>query len=138
MGTATLAGSPARDGVASVTDLMALLAELLSPSGLLHPDTLAAATAVQFPGLPGVLPGYGSQQDNAWGLGFEIRAAKRPHWTSARNSAGTYGHFGQSGTMFWIDPQARLALVALADEPFGDWAVRAWPVLAETVLDAFG
>ena len=77
---------------------------------------------MQFPGLPGVLPGYGGQRDNAWGYGFEIRAGKRPHWTSERNSAASYGHFGQSGTMFWVDPVARLGLVALADRPFGDWA----------------
>lgn len=138
MASASLVGSPARDGVASVADLVALLAELLAPAGLLHPDTLAAASTPQFGQLPGVLPGYGRQADNAWGLGFEIRADKRPHWTSSRNSPATYGHFGQSGTMFWVDPVARLGLVALADEPFGGWASRAWPVLADAVLDAFG
>ncbi|MDQ2958500.1 MAG: beta-lactamase family protein [Actinomycetota bacterium] len=137
MDTAELVGSPAKDGIGSVTDLAAVLGELLAPSGLLHPDTLTAATTPQFAGVPGVLPGYGSQPDNAWGLGFEIRASKQPHWTSSRNSAATYGHFGQSGTMFWVDPVARLGLVALADQPFGDWAVRAWPALADQVLDSF-
>ncbi|HJQ00230.1 MAG TPA: serine hydrolase domain-containing protein [Jatrophihabitans sp.] len=138
MTTAELAGSPARDGIASVADLCALLGELLNPSGLLHPDSLQAATSVQFPGLPGVLPGYGGQRDNAWGYGFEIRDGKRPHWTSVRNSPATYGHFGQSGTVFWVDPVARLGLVALADRPFGDWAIQAWPPLADAVLDSFG
>jgi CubicO group peptidase (beta-lactamase class C family) len=138
MDTAELAGSPARDGIGSVADLAGLLGELLSPSGLLHPATLQAATSVQFPGLPGVLPGYGGQQDNAWGYGFEIRANKRPHWTSDRNSPESYGHFGQSGTMFWVDPVARLGLVALADRAFGDWARKAWPALADAVLDSFG
>jgi CubicO group peptidase (beta-lactamase class C family) len=138
MTSAELAGSAARDGIASVSDLVALLGELLWPSGLLHPESLAAATSVQFPGLPGVLPGYGGQRDNAWGYGFEIRAGKRPHWTSDRNSPETYGHFGQSGTMFWVDPAARLGLVALADRPFGDWAVQAWPPLAAAVLDSYG
>jgi CubicO group peptidase (beta-lactamase class C family) len=137
MGSAELAGAPSRDGVASVADLAGLLTELLAPSGLLHPDTLAAATSAQFAGLPGVLPGYGGQRDNSWGLGFEIRNGKQPHWTSDRNCAGTYGHFGQSGTMFWVDPVARLGLVALADRVFGDWAVRAWPALADAALDAF-
>ena len=36
-----------------------------------------------FPGLTGVLPGYGHQKPNDWGLGFEIRDAKSPHWTGA-------------------------------------------------------
>ncbi len=138
MRSASLAGSPARDAIASVADLSALVGELLSPSGVLHPDTLAALRTVQFPGLPGVLPGYGSQPDNAWGLGFEIRDGKRPHWTSTRNSAGTYGHFGQSGTMFWVDPDAQIGLIALADRAFGDWAIQAWPALSDAVLDSFG
>jgi CubicO group peptidase (beta-lactamase class C family) len=104
---------------------------------LLASSTLSDAVTVQFPALPGVLPGYGSQADNAWGLGFEVRGHKQPHWTAAENSPATYGHFGQGGTMFWIDPVARLGLVALADRPFGDWAVRAWPALSSAVLDRF-
>jgi CubicO group peptidase (beta-lactamase class C family) len=137
MSTAELTGSPASQGRGSVTDLQALLAELLSPSGLLHPDTLTAATSVQFAGLPGVLPGYGGQRPNDWGLGFEIRAGKQPHWTSARNSAATYGHFGRAGTMFWVDPQVQLGLVALTDRDFDEWAIKAWPALSDAVLDSF-
>jgi CubicO group peptidase (beta-lactamase class C family) len=138
MSSAVLDGSPARDAWASVRDLMPVLAELLAPGRLLDPGVLADASAVQFAGLPGVLPGYGGQRDNAWGLSFEIRAAKQPHWTSTENSPATYGHFGQGGTMFWIDPAARLGLVALADERFGDWAIDAWPVLSSEVLHRFG
>ncbi|MDQ1744423.1 MAG: hypothetical protein QOE23_2762 [Pseudonocardiales bacterium] len=138
MSTAELAGSPASAGIASVRDLQALLAELLNPTGLLHVDTLNDARSVQFPGLLGVLPGYGGQRPNDWGLGFEIRGDKDPHWTSTRNSPATYGHFGRSGTMFWIDPRVRLGVVALADKGFGPWAIRAWPELSDAVLDSFG
>jgi CubicO group peptidase (beta-lactamase class C family) len=137
MTAAELAGSPASQGIASVEDLQALLAELLTPSGLLHPDTLADARSVQFPGLLGILPGYGGQRPNDWGLGFEIRGDKHPHWTSPRNSPATYGHFGRSGTMFWIDPQAQLGLVALTDRNFGPWAIKAWPELSDAVLTTF-
>ena len=136
MTASTLAGSPARDGRSTVADLARLLRELLSPTGLLHPDTLADAASVQYPGLRGVLPGFGGQDPNDWGLGFELRARKKPHWTGAANSPETFGHFGQSGTMFWIDPIARVALVALADEPFGPWAATAWPKLSDAVLAA--
>lgn len=130
----SLPGSAARDGRSSVADLARVVLELLSPSGLLHPATLADATSVQYPGLRGVLPGYGGQDPNDWGLGFEIRAGKHPHWTGSANSPATFGHFGQGGTMFWVDPAARLALVALSDEPFGPWAVQAWPALSDAVL----
>jgi CubicO group peptidase (beta-lactamase class C family) len=131
-----LPGSPARDGISTVGDLARVLHELLAPSCLLHPATLAAATTVQFPGLRGVLPGFGGQEHNDWGLGFEIRAHKSPHWTGEHNSPATYGHFGQSGTMFWLDPVARIGLVALTDRPFGPWAAQAWPALSDAVLAA--
>ena len=133
----TLPGSPAKDGVSTTADLARVLHELLSPSGLLGAPTLEQLRTVQFPGLRGVLPGYGGQEHNDWGLGVEIRDHKSPHWTGTRNSPATFGHFGQSGTMLWLDPDARLGLVALADEPFGDWARQAWPALSDAVLDAF-
>ncbi|HSY16225.1 MAG TPA: serine hydrolase domain-containing protein [Jatrophihabitantaceae bacterium] len=132
----SIQGSPAKDGRSCVSDLARLLDELLNGPRLLHPTTLAQATTVAYPGLRGVLPGFGAQDPNDWGLGFEIKASKRPHWTGALNSAATYGHFGQRGTMFWVDPVARVGLVALADEPFGAWAAQAWPALSDAVLAA--
>ena len=123
-------------GVTStVTDLAAFAGDLLSPatvSAQMHAD----AITVQFPGLDGVLPGYGVQRPNDWGLGFEIRDSKSPHWTGAGNSPASYGHFGQSGTLIWADPLAKLALVVLTDRDFGDWALPAWPALADAVLAA--
>ena len=53
-----------------------------------HGETHAEATTVQFPGLDGVLPGFGVQRPNDWGLGFEIRDDKSPHWTGLANSPG--------------------------------------------------
>jgi len=133
----TLPGSPARDGVSSVSDLARVLHEILAPTGLLSAPMLEAARTVQYPGLRGVLPGYGGQIHNDWGLGFEIRADKSPHWTGSANSPATFGHFGQSGTMMWIDPVAGLGLVALADRDFGAWAIEAWPALSDAVLAAY-
>jgi CubicO group peptidase (beta-lactamase class C family) len=131
----TLVGSPARDGVSTVDDFSALLTSLIAgPAGWLHRTTLNDATTVQFPGLRGVVPGYGMQDPNDWGLGFEIRSAKSPHWTGSRNSPATYGHFGQAGTMFWVDPTAGLGLVALTDRDFGPWAAESWPHLSDAVL----
>jgi hypothetical protein len=39
--------------------------------------------------------------------------------------------------MMWLDPQAGLGLVALADRAFDDWAKQAWPALADAVLAAY-
>ena len=101
-------------------------------------ETLDEAAAVQFPGLVGMLPGFGRQEPNDWGLGLELKDAKAPHWTGSRNSPRTFGHFGRSGTFLWVDPDARLALGCLTDLDFGAWAVAAWPRLADSVLAAAG
>ncbi len=128
-----LPGSPAKDGVSTSADLSRFAAELLAPR-LLAPQTLAEATAVVFPGLSGVLPGFGHQRPNDWGLGFSLRGHKSPHWTGASSSPGTFGHFGQSGTFLWVDPAVRAACVALTDRAFGPWAAEAWPVFTDAVL----
>lgn len=132
----SLEGSAARAGRSSVTDLARVVSELLNPSRLLDSSTCIQLRSVQYPGLRGVLPGFGVQDPNDWGLGFEIRSNKQPHWTGSRNSSQTYGHFGQSGTLFWIDPVAQVGLVALTDRDFGVWAAQAWPALADAVLTA--
>ena len=97
---------------------------------------MAEAAAVAFPGLRGVLPGFGLPDPCDWGLGFELRDRKSPHWTGARNSPATFGHFGRSGTFLWVDPVAGLALACLTDRPFGAWAGEAWPALSDAVLAA--
>ena len=124
-------------GVSTVADLAAFAAELLRPalvSRQLHDD----AVTVQFPGLDGVLPGFGVQRPNDWGLGFELRDGKTPHWTGSANSPRTFGHFGQSGTFLWVDPAADLALVVLTDRDFGDWTYPLWPAISDGVLRESG
>jgi CubicO group peptidase (beta-lactamase class C family) len=130
---ADLEGSPASGALATIEDCAAFCRELLSPT-LVSRSTLKFATSVAFSGLAGVLPGFGAQDPNDWGLGFEIRDAKTPHWTGAANSPRTFGHFGQSGSFLWVDPQARAALVLLTDRDFGEWAVEGWPRLSDAVL----
>ncbi len=100
----------------------------------MSPATLAAASTVAFPGLPGVVPGVGRFDPCDWGLGFEIHGSKSPHWMAERNSRSAFGHFGGAGTFVWVDPVADLALVALTDRAFGPWALDAWPSLSEAVL----
>ncbi|MFF1683505.1 serine hydrolase domain-containing protein [Streptomyces sp. NPDC058256] len=133
MVSTTLDGSPAKDGVSTVDDLVRFAAEVQAPR-LLDPRTVAEAMTVQYPGTKGVLPGYGHQNPNDWGLGFEIRDSKSPHWTGSSSSPRTFGHFGQSGTFLWIDPAAGAACVALTDRPFGPWAAETWPPFTDAVL----
>jgi len=130
---AELRGSPAADLYGSLDDLLILARELQRPT-LIAPETLAEATTVQFPGLAGVLPDFGRFDPNDWGLAFELRDDKSPHWTGVRNSPRTFGHFGSSGTFLWVDPEAGLALGVLTNLDFGDWAKEAWPRLSDAVL----
>ncbi|MFL5913268.1 MAG: serine hydrolase domain-containing protein [Gaiellaceae bacterium] len=131
--TGALHGSPAWGYRGPLDDLLALARELLAPT-LVAAETLTEATSVQFPGLAGVLPSWGRMDPNDWGLAFELRDAKSPHWTGTRASPRTFGHFGAAGTFLWVDPDAGVALAVLTDKEFGDWAKDAWPALSDSVV----
>jgi len=92
----------------TVTDLAAFAGDLLRPVTV-SAGLHAEATTVQFPGLDGVL----------------------------RNSARTYGHFGQAGGFIWADPEIELALVVLTDRDFGEWALQPWPAISDAVISEY-
>lgn len=137
MAATTLEGSPAAGLSGPLDDLVRLAGELLEPT-LVSPATVGLATTVAFPGLGGILPGFGPQDRLDWGLGFEIRDGKRPHWTGSHNSPATYGHFGASGSFLWVDPEAGLACTVLSGCDFGPWAKEAWPAVSDAVLATHG
>jgi CubicO group peptidase (beta-lactamase class C family) len=128
-----LHGSPAWGFRGPLEDLLAVGRELLAPT-LVARETLEEATSVQFPGLAGVLPSWGRMEPNDWGLAFELRDDKSPHWTGRRNSPRTFGHFGAAGTFFWVDPVLGAACGVLTDREFGPWAVEAWPRFNDAVV----
>lgn len=140
MTATSLSGSAGHGARSSVDDLGALASELLAPAAL-SPQTWAEAQEVAWPEINGLVPGYGMQKPCPWGLGPEIKGAKDPHWTGERNSPATFGHFGQSGTLLWVDPEAGgggVALVVLTDRAFGDWAKPLWTTLSDGVIAAIG
>ena len=117
----TLEGSAGHGLVSTVEDLVAFAREAQSPQ-LLDPSTVAEMTRVQFPGLRGIVPGYGSFKDCTWGLGFEIHGEK-DQWMGSLPSDAV-GHFGMSGTFLWV--AGEWAMVALTDRDFGDWCKPLW------------
>ena len=129
----SLDGSPAKDGRGTVNDLLRLGRELLAPT-LLDPELAQELRTPQWPELDGVLPGYGRQEPNPWGLGFEVRDGKDPHWTHADLPATTFGHFGQSGSFLWVAPDEGCAAAFLCDQRFGQWAVDGWPAVTAAQL----
>jgi CubicO group peptidase (beta-lactamase class C family) len=125
MSTVTWA-DPAAGAFGTIHDLAKLAAELLVPT-LIANTTLDLATTVQWPELDGIVPGFGRQSPCPWGLGFELKGSKSPHWTGTRNSHQTFGHFGQSGSLLAVDPDRQVAWCSLSPIVFGPWAVLAWP-----------
>ena len=117
---------PAAHGVRGpVADLSRLAGELVNPSVL--PESVhRSLRTVAFPDLAGVLPGYGRQDPNDWGLGAELRGRKSPHWMPDQAAPSAFGHFGQAGSFLWVDPTRGVAGVALTGTDFGPWAVESW------------
>ncbi|OLO82539.1 serine hydrolase domain-containing protein [Actinomyces naeslundii] len=133
MASVLIPGSPAHSGEGSARDLSLFARELAAPR-LVSPALAQRARTPVLPGLDGVLPGYGRQTPNPFGLGVEVRGAKSPHWTGAGNSERTFGHFGQSGSFIWVDPVAERQAVFLGAEPFGQIHRKTWPALGDQIL----
>lgn len=132
----SLAGPPSKGGLAPIGDLARLAAELLRPRTLTS-SVVETLSGPAYPGLAGILPGFGRHQDNSWGLGAEVRGTKEPHWTSPHNSPATFGHFGMAGSFLWVDREAGLACAALSTVDFGPWAADHWPAAASAVLRCY-
>lgn len=133
MSTVFVDGSPAHAATGSAADLAILGRECLRPT-LIGSELFAEATSAVYPELAGVLPGFGRQDPNTWGLAFEIRGEKSPHWTGSRNSPQTFGHFGQSGSFLWVDPQAGITTAFLGGKNFSSWAAELWPRLSDDII----
>ncbi len=100
---------------------------------LIAPGDLRRGDERPVPGLAGVIPDLGRFDPNDWGLGFELKGSKQPHFSGTLTSPRTFGHWGGSGTFVWVDPDRELALGVLTDLDFGDWAKEAWPRLSDAV-----
>jgi CubicO group peptidase (beta-lactamase class C family) len=125
---------PAAGATSTLDDLVRLARCLLDRGDpVVGAELFAEATSVQFPGLAGLVPGVGRFDPCDWGLGFELRDAKRPHWMGERRSPAAFGHFGATGCFLWVDPEAAMAAAAVTDRPFEDarWAMATWPAWSD-------
>lgn len=137
MSNTALVGSPAKDVWSTIEDLSRFLLELRTPT-LISRDTYLMAVMPVFEHVSGVVPGVGSFDPCPWGLGFEIRGHKSPHWTGTHNSASTFGHFGGIGTFLWVDPVADVACAMLSEKEFDEWGLEYWPSFSDEVLACLG
>lgn len=133
MTSSSLLGHPGAFVWSTMHDLIRFVAEVWQPR-LIATATASEMLTEQFPGIGGVLPGVGTFRPNPWGIGFELRGAKHPHWTGETNSTETFGHFGGAGTFCWWDPALGVALIGLGDREFDAWALTDWPRLSDAVI----
>jgi CubicO group peptidase (beta-lactamase class C family) len=91
----------------------------------LAPDSVRAMTTDQVNGAPGGVESMGAIWDPGfWGIGWEVKGTKRKHWTGTKSSPATYCHWGQAGTLTWVDPERELGVSV-----FGNRTVRSlWPL----------
>lgn len=136
METAELYGSPAHGMRGTAVDLAEFARAILNRL-LVSPALADEALNPEFADLVGVLPGYGRQDPNPWGLGFEVRGRKDPHWTGRNSSPATVGHFGWSGSFLWVDPVSNLGCVFLGGSPFSEVHQQVWPDLTDRVNAAY-
>jgi CubicO group peptidase (beta-lactamase class C family) len=130
---------PAAGAVSTLADLVTLARCLLDRGApLIGPELFAEAVSVQFPGLAGLLPGVGRFDPCDWGLGFELKDGKQPHWMGERRSPGSFGHFGATGCFLWVDPAVPVAAAAVSDRHFDDgrWGMAVWPRWSDSVASA--
>jgi len=97
----------------------------LGAARVLGPATVAAATQNQLTGMPDV-PDF-DRRCRPWGLGWRL------HWPAHTANFGdflgpaTYGHWGATGTVLWIDPDRQAFAVILTtqpQEPHGSYLAR--------------
>jgi beta-lactamase class C len=85
----------------------------------------AAMTSVQFappevgpdvaPDLRDLAPRLPPLPAVEWGIGWQVKGTKRPHFSGELTSPATFGHLGATGTMAWADPRADLVCILLTN-----------------------
>lgn len=94
------------------------------PAGFLPPTLRAEATRDQTGGAPGGTPGFLEWPACPWGLGPELRGAKRPFYAPADAAQASFGHSGASGSLAWADPAAGVAWAMLGARTLPGWWLR--------------
>jgi CubicO group peptidase (beta-lactamase class C family) len=130
-------GRPSAGALSSIEDLLVFGREVLRPT-LIPAELRDLALTVSNPGLRGIVPGYGGFADNTWGLGFELKGVKSPHWLADSFPPETAGHFGAQGSFLFVDRSREVAGAFLSGVPFDDEHKRIWPPLTEEIVARYG
>lgn len=104
---------------------------------IIAPATARLMTTNHTAGLRGGIEGFMTWEDCAWGLGFDLRGVKQPHYSGEYSSAATFGHTGVAGTFAWADPTRDLICVMLANRMlYNRWNESRWSRFSTAVIAA--
>lgn len=131
------AGSCSASASGTLDDLILLMGELRRPT-YLDVVTQKNLTTPYLPELEGILPGWGNYRQNTFGIGFEVKGNKQPHWTGSISSTKTFGHFGQSGAFIFHDPVHNVSACCLTNQDFSVWAKEEFPKLSNAIYKNCG
>jgi CubicO group peptidase (beta-lactamase class C family) len=130
-------GTCSASATGTLEDLILLMNEMRNPT-YLDFQTHKFLTTPFLPELEGILPGWGNFKRNTFGVGFEIRGNKQPHWTGSVSSPETFGHFGQSGAFIFHDPIKNVSACCLTNQDFSGWAKEEFPKLSNLIYEVCG
>lgn len=122
--------------VTSAAGALAIVRAFLGePAGFLSPALRQAATADQTGGLSGGFIAPLRWSPCPWGLGPEVRGAKRPHWVPESAGPESFGHSGASGALAWAAPSSGIAWCILgARSADSGWLLRRSGAISEAIL----
>lgn len=103
------------------------------PDDFLPPDIRAEATSDQTGGLSGGTPGFLQWTPCPWGLGVELRGAKKPYYAPATAAPSAFGHAGGSGCLAYADPAADVVWAMLSTRTLPGWWIR-WQSIGATII----
>jgi beta-lactamase class C len=105
----------------------------------LSADCVSAMTTDQVHGLEGGVESLGAiWRPGFWGAGWEVKGTKRRHWTGEKSDASTWCHWGQAGTLVWVDPTRELGVAIFANRTVRKpWPLRPprWLELSDAIID---
>lgn len=102
-------------------------------------ESIRAMTTDQVHGLEGGVESMGAiWHPGFWGAGWEVKGTKRRHWTGDTSAPSTWCHWGQSGTLVWVDPTRELGVAVFANRTVRTpWPLRPprWAQLSDALID---
>ena len=130
-------------GLFSTASDLARMAQVFLDNGkpILDVGTALTATRNWTNGMHGGHAGRQHFPLGDWGLGWEVKGSRGPHWSGSMTSHATFCHMGGSGAMLWADPLRDLICVLLANRTLANgWHItRAhsrWMTFSDAVVAA--